>query len=414
MDESTARYLTGPEGAGLLEAAARGIAASGGDAAPCLLALRKQGVPPEQAAGAVQVVEARRRAARQRYPDAERLFLTPESLAQATSPALADYHGRLLAPFGAVADLCCGVGMDALALAAAGAAHVLAVDIDPARLAFAEANARIRGVSERIRFLKANVTDIASWREGAGGPPIRAAFLDPARRTAERRVSRAGDQYSPPLSFVPELLRHVEALGVKLSPALPDADLAALGGSVTFLSEGRECKEAFVWAAPGDAPGPAPFSALLLPEGVEVSAAGDGTPAPVGPLGAFLLDPDPAIIRAGALADLCDRAGAVLLSPEDAYLTADTPPPGAHGARLASAYRVLHAEPYSPRRLGRTLRDRGIGRLVVKKRRFPQEPAALARELKLSGHGTEVTLVLVQEAAHRFLAVLCEPAAPAP
>ncbi|HVK05344.1 MAG TPA: methyltransferase domain-containing protein [Armatimonadaceae bacterium] len=405
MDEPTARYLTSPPGEELL---AR-VAALSGDAAARVLALRRKqhDLAPEIAAAAVAVSEARRRAAR-RFPDADRLFFTPDALAQATSPTLAAYHARVLAPYGDVADLCCGVGVDAIALAEAGA-KVTALDIDPARLAFAEANARARGVAGRIRFLCADATTF-----DPGG--VRAAFLDPARRTAAdggggRRVSRHGEQYAPPLSFASEFAGRVEALGVKLSPALPDEILLSPGGSVRFLSEARECKEAFVLCrrgAPSSPAGPsADVAALLLPEEVVLPATEE--PAPVGPVGAYLLDPDPAVLRAGALGSLCARlgSGARRISYGDGYLTADARPPE---TRAASVYRVLEALPYRPRVVGEWLRARGIGRLVVKKRRFPKEPDAVARELKLSGRGDEGTLVLVQESDDSFLAVLCEPA----
>jgi hypothetical protein len=49
--------------------------------------------------------------------------------------------------------------------------------------------------------------------------------------------------------------------------------------------------------------------------------------------------------------------------------------------------------PYRPKNLQRALNERGIGRVVVKKRGVPVEPEEVARQLKLSGKD-EMTLVL--------------------
>jgi SAM-dependent methyltransferase len=398
VEQATAEYLTGEEGRDLL----RRVAEMPGDTPARVLSLRKKGVSLEAAAAAVEVAEARKRA-RRRFADADSLFFTDESLAQATSPGVASYHARRLAPFGTVADLCCGVGMDAVALAEAGA-EVVAVELDPARLAFARANAAARGVAERITFVAGDVTTL----EWAGG--VRAAFFDPARRGADaRRVSRHGDRYAPPLSFFAAVAARTEAACAKLSPALPDDELAALG-RVEFLSEGRECKEACVWSgalAGEEDDAPPPVSAVFLPEGTSLPGGAIDDPSPVAPTpGAFLLDPDPAVVRAHALPALCERAGAALLSYDDAYLTADAPPPD---PRTASAYRILETLTYHPKTVGSLLRGRGAGRLVLKKRHFPKEPDAVARELGLNGRGDEATLVLVRT-ARGFLAVLCEPA----
>ena len=126
---------------------------------------------------------------------------------------------------------------------------------------------------------------------------------------------------------------------------------------------------------------------------------------------AFLLDPDPAVIRAGALETLCRLARAAPVSPGDAYLLAGDVPTG-DAARWASAYRVRAVMPYRPEAVRAWLQARGYGRVVVKKRHFPKEPDAVAREVGASvrGAGGEITLVLVREAGAKFTAVLCEPA----
>ncbi len=396
MDEPTAHFLISEEGVRLLDEAA----ALPGDVPERVLALRKRGLSREVAGGAVEVAEARRRAAR-RFADAQKLFFTSESLAQATSPLLAAYHAARLTGFGRVADLGCGVGMDALALAQAGVA-VTAVDSDPARLVFAQANAEARGVAHRIRFVCDDLTALR-W------VPADAVYWDPARRESGRRVSRHAESYEPPLSFLETLRAQVRGGCVKLSPALPDEVLDGLGGRVEFLSEERQCKEAclFFGEAVGAA-GNAPRAAVLLPEGIVVapSPPPEDEPLITGARGTFIHDPDPALVRAGVLGTAAHRLGACLVSADDAYLTSNAP----GERRLVSSYRVVESLAYRPSDLRKTLRARGIGRLVVKKRHFPKEPDAVARELGLSGAGAEATLIVVR-AGQKYLAVLCEPTA---
>lgn len=388
MDEVTARFLTGEEGRRLLEK----TAALPDDTAGRVLRLRRDGVSPEFVPALIEVTAARKRA-RNRFPDADRLFFTDAALAQATSPLLAAYHAEHLAPFGTVADLGCGIGMDSIALAEAGA-NVLAMERDPALLVFARANAEARGVADRITFQQADVTT-QDWAADA-------VYWDPARRTdASARVSRHADRYEPPLSFLEAFRGRVRGGGIKLAPALPDEVLESLKGRIEFLSEGRECKEACLWFGEAcGAAGDAPRSAVLLPERIPVPF---GEPPSVGPLGMYIFDPDPALIRADALSAL---PASYRVSYDDSYLTGDMLP---EPLRLASSYRILDTMTYRPRDLIPALRKRGIGRLVVKKRHFSKEPDTVARELKLSGKGKEGTLILVRDGS-RHLAVLCEPA----
>jgi len=396
LDESIAGFLVSAAARPLLESTSQ----LPGDAFDRSLALRKRGVEPALAAAMVDLLAARWRA-RARFPDADRLFFTAESLAQATSPVLAAFHADRLRRFATVADLGCGVGIDAIALARAGI-RVTAIDRDPVRLIFARANAAACGVDDRVNWVVGDVTAL-DWSADA-------VFWDPARRDSESgaRLSRHGDRYEPPLSFLETIRDRVRGGCLKLSPALPNEALEELNGVVAFLSENRECKEACVLFGDAVADADPPWSAALLPERLNLPGA-PGDYAPGAELGAYIFDPDPAVIRADALAAAAERLDAGLVSLTDSYLTGDCLP-DASNRRIASAYRVIESLPYRPRAVGAWLRERGIGRLIVKKRYFDREPAAVLKELGLKGKGgAEATMILVRadEGGHR--AVICEP-----
>jgi tRNA/tmRNA/rRNA uracil-C5-methylase (TrmA/RlmC/RlmD family) len=207
MDETVARFLVSAAGRELLGE----TSAQASDAMRLTLWLRKQGHDSETVAGIVTVVQSRQRA-RKRFPDADHLFFTEDALAQATSPGIAAYHARYLAKFGTVADLGCGVGMDAIALAKAGAT-VLAIERDPARLIFAQANAEVCGVADRINFRQGDVTTL-DWEADA-------VYWDPSRRDDATRFSAYADRYEPPLSFLDTIRARVRGGAVKLSLLFP-------------------------------------------------------------------------------------------------------------------------------------------------------------------------------------------------
>lgn len=398
MDEETARFLTSLAGRTELDSVANLPA----DDARRVLVLRKAGHSLSVASGLVEVAAARKRAAR-RFADADQLFFTAEMLAQASSPAVSAYHAECLSYFATVADLGCGAGMDCIAFAQAGA-QVTAWERDPVRLIFARANAEARGVEDRITFRLGDVTR-EPWEADA-------VYWDPSRRNDAGRVSRYADRYEPPLSFLQTIRHRVRGGCVKLSPALPDDVLNELDGQIQFLSEGRECKEACLrFGAAAQQGIVSPPSAVLLPEKRYVPQ--ELSPLPVAPvLGTYIHDPDPALIRANALGTLhlpCPPLPPVFrVSADDAYVTSDAPldPP-----RLGLSYRVWETLTYRPRDVAARLRARNIGRLVVKKRHFKQEPDVVVKELGLSGKGDEATLILVRD-GKRFLAVLCEPIEP--
>src|SRR5215469_11113670 len=121
----------------------------------------------------------------------KREAVTPDTALRVSVRLRADYPAELVARHRArrypdtehVADLCCGIGGDLIALAASRA--VLAVDHDRLHLRMARANAEAYGVADRVSTVLADVRDVDLTGVGA-------VFIDPARRTGRGRL-RAGD-----------------------------------------------------------------------------------------------------------------------------------------------------------------------------------------------------------------------------
>lgn len=333
-----------------------------------------------------------RQRAEAKFPRASEMLFLREALEQATSAQLAAHHAARLRDFAPRYDLGCGLGGDALALAALG--PVVAVDRDPLRLLVLRANAGMLGLGDRVRPVCGDLTS-PGWRlPGAAG-----VFADPARRRQGRRIHDAA-RYDPPLEVLLRIARSVEGMGVKLSPGIDRRQVEGLGAEVEFVSEGGELKECVLWFG---APRSAGWRATLFPSGATLV----GPEAPQGaisPVRAILYEPDPAVLRAGLVRRLGELLGAEQVDPELSLLASDDVRPTA----LAHAYRVLDVLPFSEKSLRHELRRRGVGRVTLKKRGSAVDTEALARRLRLQGDG-EAT-VLLTRLLGRPLAILMEAA----
>lgn len=325
--------------------------------------------------------------ARAKFADADRMYFTREALEQATSDAVARHRARRFAPYGRVADLCCGIGGDALALAAAGCA-VEAVDSDPLRAAMAEANAAAVGRDVRVRVGDALALPL----------DVSAAFADPDRRADGRRFLNPED-YAPPLSALRARFPANFPLAVKAAPGVARADVSELDAEVEFVSLGGELKECVLWFGPLRT---AARRATVLPTGDTLSTDTPADPLSHREVGAFVYDPDPAIVRAGLVHDLAGRLGARPIDPQVSLLTSDvhTPTP------FATAFAVEHVAPFHVKLLRDYLRRHAVGRITIVKRGSPADADDLQRKLKLDGPGHRTLLLTHTDGSHAM--IVCE------
>ena len=106
------------------------------------------------------------------------------------------------------------------------------------------------------------------------------------------------------------------------------------------------------------------------------------------------------MIRARLIGDVARSLEAGMLDERIAYLTSDA----ALTSPFVQSFRVREELPADTRGLAKALRERGIGRLEIKKRGVDVDPAVLRKELKLRGDGS-ATLIVTRVGAKR-LAVL--------
>jgi len=332
-----------------------------------------------------------RLAARAKFVRAMEMLFTRAGYEQSSSETIARYRAGRFGDARRIADLCCGIGGDLLALASGR--DVLAVDLDEMHARLALHNAGVYGEAENVRAVVADVRDLTL--AGLDG-----VFIDPARRSGDHRF-RAG-MSQPPLDWCLALRKRVPAVCVKAAPGLP-AELIPDGWEAEFIADGRDLKEAVLWS-----PALAGLTrrATILPGGDTLTAV-PGDPVPVTEPGEYLLDPNPAVTRAGLVEDLARTlgGGAAKIDPQIAFLTLDcdvrTP--------FARTLRVLYSAPWNERHFAKRLRDLGVGAADIRRRGLAGDVDQIRRRLKLAGPN-RATIVITRVSDKPWGLICAEPA----
>ena len=387
LDLGLLRRLQTPEGESALQAAAEGQPDEESFLAESQRLARR--FPERLARAAVEQVILRRRA-RAKFQHADRMFFVREALEQATVEAVARHRAARFAGAPWIVDLGCGIGGDTLAFAAAGS--VVAVDRDPLRLAALRANAAVLGRTGAIHPVLADILHPAYQP-----PSSTLAFADPSRRAGSRRF-RSTTSSDPPLQQLMALLVPFDGWAVKLSPAVSRDELASIPAELEFVSLDGELKEATLWGGRLRA---GARRATLLPEGA--SLTGDVEPdIDVGPIEGYLLEPDPAVLRARLVHTLAVRLGVHLIDPDIALLTG----PESVETPFVRTFKVLEVLPAGSRALRLTLRSRGFGQVTLMKRGSSVDAEAFHQGLRMGDAG-EAT-VLLTRANGKHVALLLE------
>ncbi|WP_281155851.1 class I SAM-dependent methyltransferase [Streptomyces sp. HYC2] len=359
--------------------------------------------PAELVSAALGQARLRQRAAvKFGAEDAGLMFFTPNGVEQSTRASVAAYRAGRLRESGvaSVADLCCGIGGDAIALARAGI-RVLAVDRDPLTAAAARANAEALGVADLIEVREADVTEVDTASYDA-------VFVDPARRTGGGRGGgrAAGgrvfdpEAYSPPLSWAVGAALRAPRAALKIAPGIPH-ELIPPQAEAEWISDGGDVKEAVLWF--GTEPGL--IRATLLPGPRTLRGRGLPDP-PVRTPGRYLYEPDGAVIRAHLVAEAARELDGGLIDATIAYVTADELRPTPY----ATAYEITDRLPFNVKKLKALLREREVGALTVKKRGSAVEPEELRRKVLPKPHGRNAATVFLTRVAGAPTMLLGHPA----
>ncbi|MSW97862.1 MAG: SAM-dependent methyltransferase, partial [Actinobacteria bacterium] len=289
--------------------------------------LRKAGHSPGLVATVLTQSKLRQRAEKKFGAFAATMLFTQAGLEQATRLSVAAQHaGRFLsAECATVADLGCGIGSDALALASVGL-NVLAIERDGVTAALATFNLA-SFPHARVECADVITRDLSDF-DGV--------FLDPARRTeghSNTVRSFRPEDWSPSLDFALETARAHAAGGIKLGPGI-GRDVIPEDAEAQWVAVGDDVVEMGLWFGRARRSNVTRAALVLGPSGNhELVAEHDVPDAPLGELGRYVYEPNGAVIRARLIGEVARDLTGRMLNTSIAYIACDEvkATPFAHG-----------------------------------------------------------------------------------
>lgn len=341
---------------------------------------------------------------RGKFACADRMFFTRRGLEQSSGSDLATYKARFFSGQNFVADICCGIGGDLLALAdrprkGLGEREFRTVGIDSDRVTsmFAARNLEValetaihadepaarKQWVQQIEFEKTNLLEFD------------AIHLDPDRRMKRRTVR--GDQFCPSLDSVYSQVSDRHAICTKVAPATPLGDYAPTQLNREWLGDRRECKQQLLWSGNWNAEVRNRFGqrTATMVDGDRVHSISfpesdvlDACPIASRP-GNFLLEPHATVLAAGLTDALANQVNACRATKAIPYLFADHRID--HG--LLAAFRILDVVPLKQKSVQAALKKHDAGELECKRRGIDKIVAT--RFAKMKGDGaTPAVLIL--------------------
>ena len=358
--------------------------------------LRKS-ISPTRAAIVIEQVLLRQRA-KVKFERAGELFFTRKSLEQATSGRIARHKASRFAHLPSVADICCGIGGDLIALAEremsdSAISETVGIDMDELTALFASKNIDVLGL-EHAAVKQATFEDVSLER-------FDGIHIDPDRRVKNRTVR--GDFFQPSLSEIRQRVGLEQSLAIKVAPATPPHRSTPDDAETQWIGDNRECKEQVIWSGlVTENPGCRTATYVNSQhEAFHFTATAKelarSRPNPPEKLGAAVYEPHPTVLAAGLVSPLARRLG---LRPVDAqvdYLTGEA----AERCKLIRKFRIDVELKLNLKLLSKELRQRKIGQIVVKKRGVDQAIFDNIQALKIAGEN-KATIIATRHNGKRL------------
>ena len=273
---------------------------------------------------ALRITKARQKALL-KFPNAELLWLDPVRVEQATHQTVALHKAQRFQGL-KVADICCGLGGDTIALAEASAG-IIALDLDSDCLRRLQFNLNQLNLADKVALVKADANQ-------ASLSPNLYIHIDPDRRAKDRsgRPKFHIEDFQPALSSIFRLMQKHPGGAIKLSPGSDFETLEHASNQMQIRTElelislNGECKEATLWF--GALAGPCHRSATTLP----INASYQGQLSndymqiiDTENIGRFLYEVDAALVRSGLATAFATAHNFELCMPDGAYLSGSDP-----------------------------------------------------------------------------------------
>ena len=368
-----------------------------------LAQLLRKAVSSNRAAIVMEQAQLRLRA-EAKFPDARAMFFTKRGLEQATGQELAIYKAARFSGCEHVADICCGIGGDLLALrdrndSAASAAT--GVDADELTAMFARHNMNVIGSSgggrAEVLFRRFESMPVDRF-DGIHADPDRRGSAANFRRTVH------GGQFEPSLGHLFERSGDVGLVAIKVAPATPVSNDWPKSIEREWIGDRRECKQQVIWrgeyvervchrtATCVDKAGTvASFSVPDSAVDVRLPIADS--------IGDWIYEPHPAVLAAGLGAALGRDLDLRPLATDVAYLTG-----GKVLHPLLQSFKVTKFLPLNLKKVTAELRLMDVDTLEVKRRGVEQAVGDQFMKLKFSGN--QPATVLLTKLDGRRIAII--------
>ena len=358
--------------------------------------LRKAGHDPLTVAAALTQAKLRKRAAAKFGDFANRMLFTEAGLEQASRLKVAALHaGRFRnAGLKEVADLGCGIGAEAMAMAALDL-EVRAFEIDEVTAAVATYNL---APFENVTVELADVQELDLDQ-------FESLFFDPARRDLKGAKKASAKRIFDPANYSPNFEFCLDAArkkptGIKLGPGHDHRQIPK-DAEAQWVSIDGDLVELGLWFGSLKREGVVRSALLIDSNGHHEinSLESASSNAPVGELAKYIYEPDNSLIRSRLIADFAKPLGLQIISPDIAYLTSDEK----ISSPWVRGFEIIDNLVFDRKQLKAYVKKNGIGILEIKKRGSDISPEDLRRELSPKGEGAATLIVTRVDDAHRVL-----------
>lgn len=365
--------------------------------------LRKS-ITPTRSALVMEQAQLRLRA-RRKFTNADRMFFTRRGLEQASGEHLAQYKAQRFVGISRVADICCGIGGDLIALASrkrgSGSAEpgvrTIGIDCDELTVLFARKNLKANSLDsatakvQQAEFVNVDLSEF----EGL--------HFDPDRRTGERTVH--GNRFNPCLKDIFSNVAAGSSVAVKVAPATPGELYFPNGLQREWIGDNRECKQQVLWfGTVADKPGHRTATCIGNDGTIgQVSAdesSLDDTVEVFDSIGRFIYEPHPSVLAAKLTDFVARKHGLKRFTVNIAYLTGDD----AVNDPLLAQFEVLEVLPLNLRKTVDVLKSLRVGQIEVKKRGIEAVTAEQFSRMKLKGSQT-ATIILTRAGGKRVTVI---------
>jgi hypothetical protein len=311
----------------------------------------------------------------QKFKTEAPLVLDTFAYEQSTAADLGQWKAKLLAVVPGVVDYCCGMGADSMWISPE--IPVVGVDLSPERLWMSRRNHALLRPGGPFWPLLADAGSEVLDNRASGDWSW---MGDPDRRGGERHGQWDLSRLRPGL----EIWQRRAALNphglLKLPPAAAENQALEVFGSVSrcalFAGDRASCRELLLCGGRHSEALLKPFAGHLDLEDARLRLVLDAPSSQIfggiqhgihvnpGPVGAWIAEPAPGILRAGLVHALARDLGAWPLEAQGAYLCSDQPIESV----FWNPWRVVDVQPLDVKILSRKLRDLGFGPVALKRR----------------------------------------------